>query len=158
MTPTCTIIPPFVRPTNPRRPCLRVANTTWRKADPLANPPSANVSSGINPVAPTATLIPNAPTPHHAGQNNLVLNNSVDALRHGNTGAIAMRVSRAMPIGAVNWSKNGAPTTMLRDCSASMTSGKTVPSKTTNANTANNTLLIKNAPSRDTTESMLPGA
>ena len=158
MTPTCTIIPPFVRPTNPRRPCLRVANTTCRNADPLANPPRANVSNGINPVAPTATLMPNAPMPNHAGQNNRVLSNSVDALRHGNTGAIAISVSKAMPIGATSLSKNGSPTTMLRDCKASMTSGNTVPSKTTNANRANNTLLIKNAPSRDTTESILPGA
>src|SRR5215216_865664 len=37
-------------------------------------------------------------------------------------------------------------------------SGNTVPSSTTNANAANSTLLAMNAPSRDTGESMRPGA
>ena len=68
-----------------------------------------------------------------------------------------MMVSMVMPIGIVSRSKNGSPTTMVRDCNASTTSGNTVPSNTTNAKTANNTLFARNAPSRDNGESMLPG-
>ena len=40
---------------------------------------------------------------------------------------------------------------------ASTSSGNTVPSSTTNANTANSTLLARNAASRDNGESMRPG-
>ena len=36
-TPMWTIMPPLVRPTNPRHPCRRVASTTWRSAAPPAN-------------------------------------------------------------------------------------------------------------------------
>ena len=37
------------------------------------------------------------PTPHHAGQNSRWRSSSVDALRHGSTGATAIRNSRARP-------------------------------------------------------------
>ena len=110
------------------------------------------------PVAPTSTLTSNATMPKIAGHNNRCDNNSPDALRHGNTGAIAMIVRIAMPMGMLIRSKNGSPTTMVRDCNASTTSGNTVPSKTTKANTLSNTLLARNAPSREIGESMLPGA
>ena len=54
-------------------------------------------------------------------------------------------------------SKYGAPTLMVRFCSASTISGNTVPSSTTNAKTVNTTLFAKKAPSRDSGESMEPG-
>ena len=38
-----------------------------------------------------------------------------------------------------------------------MNSGKIVPSSTTKANTVNSTLFARNAPSRDTGESIAPG-
>ena len=40
--------------------------------------------------------------PHHAGQNNRCDNNSPDALRYGSTGAIAISVSIAIPMGITN--------------------------------------------------------
>jgi hypothetical protein len=69
-----------------------------------------------------------------------------------------MRNSRASPIGVDRRSKYGAPTTVRRSCSASTSSGNTVPSSTTKANTVNSTLLARNAPSRDSGESIAPGA
>ena len=95
--------------------------------------------------------------PDHIGQNNLVCKVSADALRHGNTGAIDINVSNAIPIGTVSRSKNGSPTAIWRSCKASMINGNTVPSKTTNAKTAKITLFAKNAASRDNGESMMPG-
>ena len=79
------------------------------------------------------------------------------ALRHGSTGATAIRNSRASPIGIDSRSKYGAPTTVRRSCSASTSSGNTVPSRTTKANTVNSTLLARNAPSRESGESIVPG-
>ena len=102
ITPTCTIMPPLARPTRPRQPWRRVASTTWRSAEPVAKPPKPNASKGAKPVAPTNTLNASAPMPHHAGQNNRCDNNSSEALRHGSTGAIAIKVSIAMPMGIVN--------------------------------------------------------
>ena len=61
------------------------------------------------------------------------------------------------PIGIDSRSKYGAPTTIWRSCSASTSSGNTVPSSTTKANTVNSTLLARNAPSRDSGESIAPG-
>ena len=61
------------------------------------------------------------------------------------------------PIGIVMRSKYGAPTVIWRSCSASTSSGNSVPSSTTNANTANSTLLARNAASRDSGESIVPG-
>ncbi len=113
--------------------------------------------SGAQPSAPTTTASPSAPAPHHAGQNNRSRSNSVEALRHGSTGATAIMNSKAMPIGIESRSKYGAPTTVRRSCSASTSSGYTVPSSTTNANTVNSTLLARNAPSRETGESIAPG-
>ena len=69
ITPRWTIIPPLARPRNPRQPCRRVARTIWRSADPAAQPPRANATSGAQPVAPTATATPRATTPQTAGQN-----------------------------------------------------------------------------------------
>ena len=63
-----------------------------------------------------------------------------------------------IPIGMLSRSKNGAPTTIRRFCSASTISGNTVPSSTTNANTVKITLLARNAPSREIGESIAPGA
>ena len=54
-TPRCTIMPPLVRPTNPRQPCRRVASTTWRTAAPPAKPPSPKASTVPSPRAPSAT-------------------------------------------------------------------------------------------------------
>ena len=63
-----------------------------------------------------------ASTPPHAGQKRRLLNTSVDALRHGSAGAIAIMNSRAMPIGVPSWSKYGEPTTILRVLIASTSS------------------------------------
>jgi len=79
------------------------------------------------------------------------------ALRHGSTGAMAIRNSSSRPIGIVIRSKYGAPTVIWRSCNASTSSGKIVPSSTMNANTANSTLFARNAASRDNGESILPG-
>ena len=57
-----------------------------------------------------ATATPSAPAPHHAGQNSRSRSSSPLALRHGSTGATAMRNSSASPIGIVMRSKYGAPT------------------------------------------------
>ena len=62
-----------------------------------------------------------------------------------------------MPIGIDSRSKNGGPTAIWRSCSASTISGNTVPSSTTKANTVKITLLARNAPSRETGESIAPG-
>ena len=79
------------------------------------------------------------------------------ALRHGSTGAIAIRNSRVMPIGIDNRSKNGGPTAIWRSCSTSTISGNTVPSSTMKAKTVKITLLARNAPFRETGESIAPG-
>ena len=63
-----------------------------------------------------------------------------------------------MPIGAPRRWKYGSPTLICLFCSASTSSGKTVPVNTTSANAANSRLLSRNAASRDTGESMRPGA
>ena len=157
MTPRCTTIPPFARPTRPRKPWRRVARTSCLNAAPLANPPNVKAKSGANPSAPTKRDTTSVPMPHHAGQKRRWRKTSSDALRHGKTGAIDIMASMAIPIGFESWSKKGSPTTIWRFCNASMTSGKTVPNSTTNANSANKTLLARNAPSRETGESMLPG-
>jgi hypothetical protein len=46
-------------------------------------------------------------------------------------------------------SKNGPPTVIDEPFTASTNSGKTVPSSTTKANTANSRLLARKAPSRE---------
>ena len=111
ITPICTTMPPFARPTNPRKPCRRVARTSCRSAAPPANPPSVKVNSGASPVAPTPTLNASAAMPPHAGQNKRVDNSSPDALRHGSTGAMHMRNNNVNPTGTANLSKKGSPTT-----------------------------------------------
>ena len=55
-------------------------------------------------------------------------------------------------------SNHGRPTDNCSPLTASTISGHTVPSSTANANTEKNTLLNRNAPSRDNGESMRPGA
>jgi hypothetical protein len=54
--------------------------------------------------------------------------------------------------------KYGTPTEICWPFTASTISGNTVPSSTTNANAANATLLARNAASRDSGESIRPGA
>jgi hypothetical protein len=95
--------------------------------------------------------------PHQAGQNSRSRSNSDDALRHGSTGATAMRVRRARPIGIVIVSKYGRPIVSRLLFTASTTRGKTVPSSTMKANNVNNKLFNMNAPSRETGASMEPG-
>ena len=53
--------------------------------------------------------------------------------------------------------KYGVPTEMRSSFSASMISGKIVPTRITKANAPNSTLLARNAPSREIGESMRPG-
>ena len=150
-------MPPLARPISPRHPCRRVASTSWRSAEPAANPPSPKASSGAMPSAPSSTGTTRQATPRQAGQNRRVRSNSVDALRHGRTGAMAINVRSASPSGVVMRSKKGRPTESRRSCSASTTSGNTVPSSTTKANTANSTLLARKAASRESGESIVPG-
>ncbi len=57
ITPMWTIIPPLARPTRPRQPWRRVASTTWRSAEPAAHPASVKATSGVTPLAPTATAM-----------------------------------------------------------------------------------------------------
>ena len=66
-----------------------------------------------SPRAPSATASTTAPTPIHAGHSSRCAAARRDALRHGSTGATAMRNSSARPIGIVMRSKYGAPTEML---------------------------------------------
>ena len=54
-------------------------------------------------------------------------------------------------------SNHGRPTDKRSPLTASTMSGHTVPSSTAKANTAKNKLLNRNAPSRDSGESMRPG-
>ena len=58
-----------------------------------------------------------------AGQNRRSRSNSCDALRHGSTGATAMRASRARPIGIVIRSKYGRPTVIRSSLSAPALTG-----------------------------------
>jgi len=67
------------------------------------------------------------------------------------------RNSKTMPNGMARLSKYGAPTLMVRFCSASTMRGNTVPSSTTKAKPAKSTLLARNAPSREIGESIEPG-
>ena len=69
-----------------------------------------------------------------------------------------MRNSSARPNGTVMRSKYGSPTDSCVPRIASAMSGNTVPSSTTNANAANSRLLPRNAASRDSAESIRPGA
>ncbi len=78
-------------------------------------------------------------------------------MRQGRAGAIPIRNSNARTIGPVIRSKYGPPTVILELFTASTISGKTVPRSTTRAKAANNRLLIRNAPSRETGESIRPG-
>ncbi len=98
-----------------------------------------------------------AAAPAQAGHMRRWRNSSPLALRQGSTGATPMRNSRHNPIGVVMRLKYGTPTEMRSSLNASISSGKTVPSSTTKAKAANSTLLARNAPSRDSGESMCPG-
>ena len=109
------------------------------------------------PSAPSSTGTTMQATPRQAGQNRRWRSSSVDALRHGSTGAMAISVRRARPSGVVMRSKNGRPTDSRRSCSASTTSGNTVPSSTTKAKSEKSRLLARNAPSRESGESIDPG-
>ncbi|MCZ7524980.1 MAG: hypothetical protein M5U14_00460 [Acidimicrobiia bacterium] len=98
------------------------------------------------------------PTPIQAGASSRRLSTSPLAARHGSAGATAMRNRMTRPSGTVIRSKYGSPTLSWRSWSTSATIGKTVPSSTTKANPAKARLLARNAASRDTGESMRPGA
>ena len=69
--------------------------------------------------------------PIHAGHSNRWRSSSPLALRHGSTGATAIRNSRAMAMGMVIRLKYGEPTEIWLPFTASMINGKTVPSSTT---------------------------
>ena len=152
-------MPPLARPTRPRQPWRRVASTSWRSAAPAANPPRPNASSGAQPRRPRrATATTSAAAPHHAGQNSRSRSSSPLALRHGSTGATAIRNSssdadRHRQAVEVRRADGDLPVLQRLDDAA----GTRVPSSTTNANTVNSTLLARNAPSRDTGESIAPG-
>ena len=126
-------------------------------AEPPANPASVNASSGMNPVAPSNTESTSVAAPHHSGQYSRSRSSSRLALRHGSTGATAIRNSSTRPIGFDIVSKNGEPTAIWRSSFASTMSGNTVPNRMMNANNVNSTLLARNAPSREIGESMAPG-
>ena len=82
-----------------------------------------NASSGANPRAPTATETTAAAAPHHAGTNSRLRSVSALALRHGSTGATAIRNSSSSATGMVIRSKYEAPTLSLRSDVASITNG-----------------------------------
>ncbi len=96
-------------------------------------------------------------SPTHAGHSSRWRSSSPEALRHGSTGAMAIRKSSDSPMGIVMRSKYGRPTEMRLPLTASTMSGKTVPSSTMKAKAANSTLLARKAPSRDSGESIDPG-
>ena len=100
-TPRCTIMPPLARPTRPRHPCRRVASTSWRPAEPAAKPPRPNATRGARPVWPASTPSTTHAVPTHAGHSNRWRRSSPLALRHGSTGATAMRNSSVSPTGIV---------------------------------------------------------
>ncbi len=151
-------MPPLARPTRPRHPWRRVASTSWRSAAEAAKPAIVNPSNGARPRAPTSTANTSDATAPHAGHSRRLASSSPLALRHGNAGATAMRNNNVSPTGAVMRSKYGTPTDTRRSWRASTISGNTVPNNTMKANAAKTRLLAKNAPSRDSGESMLPGA
>ena len=75
---------------------------------PAANPPRPNATSGARPRAPSATASDHdADADPRRPQQPVRAAARRDALRHGSTGAIAMRNSSAMPIGIVMRSKYG---------------------------------------------------
>ena len=156
-TPRCTTMPPLARPTRPRHPWRRVASVSWRATEPAANPASQKPSSEVTPRAPTATANPSATTDAHNGHHSRLDSSSVLADRHGSTGATAMRKSMTSPIGMAMRSKNGAPTDIRSLFTASTIRGNTVPRRITNANAPSSRLLARNAPSRDSGESIAPG-
>ena len=157
MTPRCTTMPPLARPTRPRSPGGGWPARAGAGPSRRRSRPSPKASSDPTPRAPSSAATSREATPIQAGQSSRWRSSSPDALRHGSTGAIAISVSRARPSGSVIRSKNGGPTEICWSRSASTISGKTVPSSTTKANTANSTLLARNAPSREIGESMVPG-
>ena len=147
ITPRCTIIPPLARPTSPRQPWRRVASTTWRSAEPAAQPPSANASSGAQPAgadddgdgrARRRRTTP-ARTAGRAAARRWPCATAAPGRRPSGTAA---RARSASPAGRSTARRRRC----WRSCSASTSSGNTVPSSTTNANTVNSTLLARKAP------------
>ena len=78
-----------------------VASTSWRKADPPATPAKPKAASGVKPRTPPITHAATTATPIHAGIARRDRKSGAEAARQGNTGATAMKKSRAKPIGAV---------------------------------------------------------
>ena len=99
-------MPPLVRPDERRAsPAAAWPGQPGAGPTPAANPPSPNASRGARPRAPSSTATTTAAVPTHAGQNSRCDSSSPDALRHGSTGATAMRNRRVSPIGMVMRSK-----------------------------------------------------
>ena len=149
-------MPPLDRPRRPQRPPDRTALSRGRSAPPAANPPSPTASVGAHPRLPTATATTMAAAPVAAGASSPLDKTPESALPHGRAGAIAIRNSRANPMGIVIFSKYGLPTEIRSPVVASTSSGNTVPSNTTKANAPNSRLLPRKAPVRDTGEAIDP--
>ena len=104
-------MPPLVRPTRPRQPWRRVASTTWRTRGAAGEAAEPEGEQRREPAGaerrprPPARRRRSRPATAAAGESVSRL-----ALRHGSTGATAMRNSRASPIGIVMRSKYGSPT------------------------------------------------
>ena len=120
--------------------------------------PSPKADNSATPPAPAAASPVMVRPPAHAGTSRRRRSTPAPAVRHGRAGATAMRNSNESPRGMVMRSKYGSPTDSCVPRNASATSGKTVPSSTTKAKPAKSTLLARKAASRETGESMRPGA
>ena len=155
-TPTWTTMPPLERPTRPRRPRARTAIQSWRAAPPIENPARPTAKVGAHPRLPTTTASSIDAALTTAGQRRRVASSTAVARPHGRTGATAIRKRRANPIGMVMRSKYGLPTEIRSPLAASTSRGNTVPSSTTKANAPNSRLLNRNAPVRETGESIEP--
>ncbi len=93
-------MPPLARPTRPRQPCRRVASTIWRMAEPATKPPRPKIEqrreARWHRAATATTMVRPPPHADHTSRWRMV---SMDALRHGSTGAMPMRNSSAMTMG-----------------------------------------------------------
>ena len=92
-----------------------------------ANAASANVNTCATPRAPSSSATTNVIAPAHAGTSRRLRSSSPLAARQGSSGPTAIRNSSAIPIGTPSRSKYGSPTDSWRSCSASASSGNTVP-------------------------------
>ena len=101
----------------------RVARTIWRNADPP--PTRRRRSRAAAPIRSPRRRRRRRGRRRRTPQARTAARRSSSALalRHGSTGATAMRNSRASPIGIVSRSKYGAPTLIWRSCNTSTSSG-----------------------------------